>query len=66
MKISLFSKNDSTVQEREIPFNKYYFNKSKSFLFSMGLAMLYCLSYGVVLVQEFGRLGVIETIFHAK
>lgn len=66
MKRSLFSKNDSTVQEREIPFNSYYLKKSKSFLFSMGLAMLYCVGYGVVLVQEFSRPGVIDTIFHAK
>lgn len=49
----------STAQTREIelPFYKYYSRQSKSFLLFVGFAMLYCLAYSVILIQEFSRLA---------
>lgn len=52
--------------EMETPSNKSYLRQSKYFLALMGLAMLYCIAYGIVLIQEFNKMGILNLIVSSK
>jgi len=60
--IHAHSENQIYDQERTISFNKEFFVKSKFVLLAMGVALLYCMAYGVVLYHEFKKMGVLDLV----
>lgn len=49
-----------------LTFSRYYFRNSKPLLITMGLALVYCAFYGVVLVHEFKKMGILDMIWASK
>ena len=50
------------AQQTSAAFDKDFFNKSKFVLLAMGVALLYCLGYGIVLYYEFKKMGVLDLV----
>lgn len=42
----------------KISFNKAFVQKSRVVLIAMGLAFLYCIGYGMILIHEFDQMGI--------
>ena len=66
MEATSYLQENNQPTDLDLSFNKYYLRHSKSLLVVLGLAALYCLGYGVLLVQEFNRMGIIDLILNGK
>lgn len=47
-------------EDREISLKKFVPARNRSFQFVIGFAMVYCVAYGIILIDEFSRMGVLD------
>ena len=66
MEATSYLQENSQPNDLDLSFNKYYLRHSKSLLVVLGLAAVYCLGYGVLIVQEFSKMGIIDSILNGK